>query len=252
GPTRPSTSSPSISTPARWCASPRTRGSTRSRPGRPTGGRSRSPPTARAAPASTSPTPTAPATRCGCGRASPPRWTGARSPGSDPDRANAGALTRVCVYPREMKLAAVDIGSNTLLLLVVEVASGGLLARRDECRFGRLGQGLDRSGRLAPEAIERSLAILRDYRAMLDQEGVARLAVVGTQALREADNAGDFLAPAGEILGAPVEVIRGEREAELVFRSVAEALPEVAGGDVVVCDVGGGSTELITGKGGRV
>ena len=153
------------------------------------------------------------------------------------------------------RYAAVDIGSNTLLLLVVEKdpeAPGGLRARRDECRFGRLGQGLDRSGQLAPEAIERSLEILRGYRATLDEDDVTRIAVVGTQALREATNAAEFLAPAGEILGAPVEVIRGEREAELVYRSVAESFPELAAGALLVVDVGGASTEVIVGRAGAV
>jgi exopolyphosphatase/guanosine-5'-triphosphate,3'-diphosphate pyrophosphatase len=152
-----------------------------------------------------------------------------------------------------MRFAAVDIGSNTLLLLVVEKgADGRLVAVRDECRFGRLGQGLDRSGRLADEAVERSLAICREYRAALDEAGAARVAAVGTQALREAANARDFVGAAEEILGVPIEIIAGEREAELVFGSVAAAFPELAAGDLVVCDVGGASTEIIVGRGGRI
>jgi exopolyphosphatase/guanosine-5'-triphosphate,3'-diphosphate pyrophosphatase len=150
------------------------------------------------------------------------------------------------------RFAAVDIGSNTLLLLVVEATDAGLAVRRDVCRFGRLGQGLDQSGELAEAAIERSLGVLREYRAALDEERVDRLAVVGTQALREARNADRFLRPAEEVLGAKVEVIRGEREAELVFRSVAEAFPELAGGPLVVADVGGGSTEFICGSAGVI
>jgi len=151
------------------------------------------------------------------------------------------------------RLAAVDIGTNTLLLLVAEVGPDGeLRAVRDECRFGRLGQGLDRSGQLAGEAIARSLAILREYRGFIDQAGADAVVAIGTQALREAANAGEFLGPAQEILGAPIEVVDGTREAELVYRSVAAAFPELAQGDLVVADVGGGSTEIIAGRGGAV
>jgi exopolyphosphatase/guanosine-5'-triphosphate,3'-diphosphate pyrophosphatase len=152
------------------------------------------------------------------------------------------------------RYAAVDIGSNTLLLLVVEEeAGGGLRARRDLCRFGRLGQGLDRTGRLADEAIARSLDILREYRSVLDEEApLAGLVALGTQAVREAANAAAFLAPAEAILGTAIEVVSGEREAALVFRSVVEAFPGLASGEVVVVDVGGASTEFIAGRGGVV
>ncbi len=149
------------------------------------------------------------------------------------------------------RLAAVDIGTNTLLLLVAEVGDGVRVVR-DEIRFGRLGQGLDRSGRLSGEAIERSLGFLREYREMVDAAQVAAVAAVGTQALREAANADEFLGPAREILGAPVEVIDGAREAALVYRSVVHAFPDLAAGDLVVADVGGGSTEVIAGRGGAV
>jgi exopolyphosphatase / guanosine-5'-triphosphate,3'-diphosphate pyrophosphatase len=151
------------------------------------------------------------------------------------------------------RLAAVDIGTNTLLLLIAEVgADGSLRAERDEVRFGRLGKGLDRSGRLAADAVERSLAILREYRQLIDAAGVEKVAAVGTQALREAANAADFLAPARDILGAAIEVVDGRREAELVYRSVAAAFPDLAAGELVVADVGGGSTEVIAGRGGVV
>ncbi len=151
------------------------------------------------------------------------------------------------------RYAAVDIGSNTLLLLVVEEESGGLRARRDLCKFGRLGQGLDRSGRLASEAIERSLAIAREYRSVLDEEApIAGIVALATQAVREASNGAEFVEPAEAILGVPIQVVSGEREAELVFRSVVEAFPDLAAGEVVVVDVGGASTEFIVGRGGQV
>jgi exopolyphosphatase/guanosine-5'-triphosphate,3'-diphosphate pyrophosphatase len=150
-----------------------------------------------------------------------------------------------------MRVAGFDIGSNTLLVLAAEVAGdGSLTAIADECRFGRLGQGLDASGALGPEAIERSLAILGEYRQRLEGLGIDRVGAVGTQALREASNAAAFLEPAAALIGAPVEVISGEREAELVFRATAAAFPELAAGVLVIADVGGGSTEITVGRDG--
>ncbi len=116
----------------------------------------------------------------------------------------------------------------------------------------RLGQGLDASGRLADAAIERSLAICREYAAVMAEHAVARRAVIGTQALREATNATAFTAPAEALLGAPIEIIAGPREAELAFGAVAATFPELRGTPYVVCDVGGGSTELIATDGRRV
>lgn len=150
------------------------------------------------------------------------------------------------------RFAVIDIGTNTLLLLVAERVDGALRSVVDLCRFGRLGQGLDATGRLADEAIARSLEICREYRAEMDRAGVDQIAVVGTQALREARNAAELVGPAEAILGATIEVIAGAREAELAYRSVAVGLPEVAGAPFVVVDVGGGSTELVASDGARV
>lgn len=148
-----------------------------------------------------------------------------------------------------MNHGVIDIGTNTLLLLVIAEGGGTL---EDLCRFGRLGEGLDATGKLAPEAIARALEICREYRGVLDLHGVAVPTVIATQALREATNARDFIAPAEAILGAPIEVIAGEREAELAAVAVAETFPELAGRPYLVVDVGGGSTEVIVTDGRRV
>lgn len=148
-----------------------------------------------------------------------------------------------------MNKAVIDIGTNTLLLLIVDEDLKRVV---DLCRFGRLGKGLDASGKLAPEAVARSLEICREYRAVLDEHGVATPRVIGTQALREAANAAEFVAPAQEILNAKLEVIGGSREAQLAFLSVARSFPDLAGEAFVVVDVGGGSTELITTDGAEV
>src|SRR5512144_874509 len=109
-------------------------------------------------------------------------------------------------------IAVIDIGTNTLLLLIVDDALHPIVDLR---RFGRLGNGLDATGRLADDAIANSLEICREYRRVMDQHGVARPIVIATQATREARNAADFVGPAEQILNATIEVIGGQREAEL-------------------------------------
>lgn len=151
------------------------------------------------------------------------------------------------------RVAAFDIGSNTLLMLVAEARDdGNLVAITDQCEFGRLGQGVDESGELNAAAIERSLAILGRFMAHAAPLDVGRIGAVGTQALREAENAASFLEPAAEILGTPIEVISGVREAELVYRATARSFPELAADVLVIADVGGGSTEIIVGRGGEL
>jgi exopolyphosphatase / guanosine-5'-triphosphate,3'-diphosphate pyrophosphatase len=150
------------------------------------------------------------------------------------------------------RIATLDIGTNTILLLVAEPGPDGLQAVRERCEFARLGQGMDASGAIADEALARGLGVLRDYRAVCDQLEVERIAAVGTQALREAANARDFLEPARQILGVEVEVISGEREAELVFRAVSESFPVLARDRLVVADVGGGSTEVTVAEAGQL
>jgi exopolyphosphatase/guanosine-5'-triphosphate,3'-diphosphate pyrophosphatase len=148
-----------------------------------------------------------------------------------------------------MRNAVIDIGTNTLLLLIVDEHVKPVV---DLCRFGRLGKGLDASGKLATESIAKSLEICREYRRMMDEQGVGKLSIIGTQALREATNAADFVGPAEQILGAPIEIIAGMREAELAATAVARTFPDLAHSRYVVVDVGGGSTELISVDSGRV
>lgn len=147
-----------------------------------------------------------------------------------------------------MNRAVIDIGTNTLLLLVVDPQRRRIV---DLCRFGRLGQGLDATGRLTDDAIARSLDICREYRAIMDDHHVGARYVIATQALREAANRDAFVAPAQQILGAPIEIITGTLEAELAYTAVAHTFRDLVGGYVVV-DVGGGSSEFIVSDGSRV
>jgi exopolyphosphatase/guanosine-5'-triphosphate,3'-diphosphate pyrophosphatase len=149
--------------------------------------------------------------------------------------------------------ASIDIGTNTTLLLVGRAAPGGgveVLAERAE--ITRLGRGIGTSGVLGGAGIAATLDVLRAY-ARIAREHGATIAAIGTEGLRQAKNARDFLDPAREILGNDVQVIDGEREASLTFRSVAESFPdEIGHGSVTVVDIGGGSTEIIVAERGAI
>ncbi|MGZ3406439.1 MAG: Ppx/GppA phosphatase family protein [Polyangia bacterium] len=145
-----------------------------------------------------------------------------------------------------MRLAAIDVGTNTALLTIAE--GGQPIEERAE--IVRLGEGLDRSGRLKDEAIARTVAVVAEFADAIARHGCTRVAAVTTEAVRKAANGGDFVAQASALLarvGGRMEVIDGEREARLSWRAVAASFPQLTGPRTVV-DIGGGSTELIVGE----
>ncbi|HEY8378254.1 MAG TPA: exopolyphosphatase, partial [Nannocystis sp.] len=144
--------------------------------------------------------------------------------------------------------AVIDIGTNSVLLLVARRRARGLEIALDRATITRLGKDVARTGVLAPDAIARTLAVLREYREVAAGYGATPLAVT-TEGVRLARNQGDFLGPAAEVLGSPVRLLSGAEEAELSYRSVAD---EVEGGPLRVLDIGGGSTELAVGEGVRL
>jgi exopolyphosphatase / guanosine-5'-triphosphate,3'-diphosphate pyrophosphatase len=149
------------------------------------------------------------------------------------------------------RVAAIDCGTNSIRLLVADVTTGsdGVPALRDvhrETRIVRLGQGVDATGVLAPEALERTRAALVDYTAVLRRKGAERVRMVATSATRDARNRDDFFGMVRETLDIDAEVISGDEEANLSFiGAVGDLDPE--DGPFVVVDVGGGSTELVVG-----
>lgn len=144
-----------------------------------------------------------------------------------------------------MRLAAIDIGTNSVLLLIVEQQTiHELKALEESATITRLGQGIDQSALLKGDAIKRTLATLAAYAKRIEQAGVKQTFAVGTSVLRDATNKDDFLIPATSILGCPIEVIAGKREAELVLSGVQSIFGELSPGTLIF-DVGGGSTELI-------
>ena len=143
-------------------------------------------------------------------------------------------------------LAALDCGTNSTRVLI-ETASGEVLAR--EMRITRLGQGVDASGTLAPEAIDRVLGVLEDFRDLMDHFGVSRGRLAATSAARDASNGPGFLAAASEVAGVTAEILSGEEEGALSFAGAMAGLTP-SGGDDVVLDIGGGSTEVVLMRGG--
>jgi exopolyphosphatase/guanosine-5'-triphosphate,3'-diphosphate pyrophosphatase len=147
------------------------------------------------------------------------------------------------------RVAAVDIGTNSTRLLVAEVDGAGsdtklnTLDRR--MRITRLGQGVDRARALAPEAIARTVDVLREYRDVLDDLGVERVRATATSAARDASNRDDFFTPATDVLGVAPELLSGEEEASLSFAGATADLD--APGPYLVVDIGGGSTEFVLG-----
>ncbi|WP_405860449.1 Ppx/GppA family phosphatase [Streptomyces sp. NBC_01515] len=149
------------------------------------------------------------------------------------------------------RVAAVDCGTNSIRLLVADVdpATGQLVDLDRRMTIVRLGQGVDKTGRLAPEALERTFAACRDYATVIKELGAERLRFVATSASRDASNRDDFVRGVLDILGVEPEVITGDEEAELSFTG---ATKELTGRDdlakpYLVVDIGGGSTEFVVG-----
>ena len=142
------------------------------------------------------------------------------------------------------RLAAIDVGTNSVRLLVAEPAGGTSFTTVERLmRITRLGQGVGATGALAPDAVERTLVVLREFRGVMDRLGVARVRITATSAARDATNRDDFFVPAEAIVGATVELLSGLEEGRLSFDgATADLDPSL--GPFLVIDIGGGSTEF--------
>ena len=147
-----------------------------------------------------------------------------------------------------MRVAAIDCGTNSTRLLIAESSDEApgftILDRR--MRITRLGQGVNATKLLAPEAIERTAAVLREYRSAMDELGVERVRITATSAARDAANRDDFFSVAKEIVGVEPELLSGDEEARLSFRGATADL-DPADGPFLIVDIGGGSTEFVVG-----
>lgn len=148
-----------------------------------------------------------------------------------------------------MRLGAIDIGTNSVRLLVADATGSGVdaslttLDRR--MRITRLGQGVDAARRLSPEAIERTVAVLREYGETIKELGVEKARATATSAARDAANRDAFFDAAEQALGVRPELLAGEEEARLSFLGATAGLTEPS--PFLVVDIGGGSTEFVLG-----
>jgi exopolyphosphatase/guanosine-5'-triphosphate,3'-diphosphate pyrophosphatase len=148
------------------------------------------------------------------------------------------------------RVAAVDIGTNSVRLLVADVDGSSprdakVVPLERRMRITRLGQGVDRTRAHAPEAIERTVAVLHEYRDVLDDLAVTAVRATATSAARDSSNRDDFFTAARDALGVVPELLSGEEEAELSFLGATADLDAPA--PYLVVDIGGGSTEFVLG-----
>ncbi|MET7342258.1 exopolyphosphatase [Streptomyces sp. NPDC087866] len=149
------------------------------------------------------------------------------------------------------RVAAIDCGTNSIRLLIAEAdpVTGELVEFARRMEIVRLGQDVDRTGRLAPEALERTFAACRQYAELIEEHGAEKVRFVATSASRDAENRDDFVRGVRDILGVGPEVISGDQEAAFSFDG---ATKELTGRDdlakpYLVVDIGGGSTEFVVG-----
>ena len=150
----------------------------------------------------------------------------------------------------DVRVAAIDCGTNSLRLLIADRVDGTLLEISRTMRIVRLGEDVDRTGRLAPAALQRAAVVLEEYRAMIDAADVRAIRMVATSAVRDAANRTEFDEMVERTLGHPGEVVSGATEAQLSFAGVCAGLDPTPGRRVLVADIGGGSTELVVGDPG--
>ncbi len=164
--------------------------------------------------------------------------------------------------PGAARVAAIDCGTNSLRLLVADIdpAAGRLTDVDRRMEIVRLGQGVDATGRLAPEALDRTLHALAGYAKIIRASSAGAVRMVATSATRDAANAADFVRGVQEVLGVPPEVLSGQDEAYLSFTGATAELAAPArpaagsgasapGAPYLVVDIGGGSTEFVLGEG---
>lgn len=156
-----------------------------------------------------------------------------------------------------MRVAAIDCGTNSVRLLIVDVRDGVLKDVERLMEIVRLGQGVDRTGRLAPDALERTFKAMRGYQELIDRHGAVATRVVATSATRDAANRQEFVDGVREIFGVEPEVVTGAEEAELSFTGATRGLVHISAETEVpqgpfppylVVDIGGGSTEFVVGS----
>lgn len=149
-----------------------------------------------------------------------------------------------------MRVATIDIGTNTVLLLIAErLGDGEVVAREERASITRLGQGVDKTHQLAPEAVARTNAVLDEYAQIIERHAVSSIDVVGTSAMRDAGGGDAVRDHVRRRLGVDARTITGEEEARITFAGALSGIRDIAtGANVRVFDIGGGSTEIVHGQ----
>ena len=160
-------------------------------------------------------------------------------------------ISNDCKKVVPLRVASIDIGTNTILLLIAEVEGEKLKPLFEMETIVRLGEGVHKNGVISPEAKKRGFQTLSHYLRRCQAMRVEKILAVGTSVLREAKNSEDFLYMVKVKLNLPIEIISGEEEAHLSFLAVAKDLQD-QNKSIIVVDVGGGSTEFILGKGALI
>ena len=145
-----------------------------------------------------------------------------------------------------MKIGAIDIGTNSMRLLVCDFINDELLNRKKFINTTRIGKGVDEYGFISQEAIRRNIDALKEFYKLSKSEGCDYIYCIGTSALRDSKNGDDFVRIAKEEIGIDIEIISGEEESNLGFLGVLKGANE--NDDILVIDIGGGSTEFILGN----
>ncbi|MGH7788657.1 MAG: HD domain-containing protein [Candidatus Binatia bacterium] len=144
-----------------------------------------------------------------------------------------------------MRIAAVDVGSNSIHMVVAQVEADGRFHVLDRAKeMVRLGRRTLSKGRLSPQAIEAGVRTLANFRTLAERQGVTRITAVATSAVREAANGGDFIQQVADDVGLRVKVIPGREEARLIYLGVRHAI-DLSGKPTLIVDIGGGSAEFI-------
>ena len=149
------------------------------------------------------------------------------------------------------RIAAIDVGTNTVMCLVADVLpDGSLEVLADEERFARLGEGVDETGRLSEASMDRVVARLAECKTTAERFDAETIVIGATSASRDATNTEELIRRVNDELGLDYRVLSGEEEAELSFRGALAVMPGMS--EACVLDVGGGSTEIVAGEGGAI
>lgn len=147
-----------------------------------------------------------------------------------------------------MKIGAIDIGTNSMRLLIADYNDNKIENRKKYINTTRIGQGVDQDGYITNEALERNLKALKEFSDKCNEEKCEKVYCMGTSALRDSKNGQDFINKAKKLTNIDVKIICGEEESNLGFMGVLEGTEGDKKEDILVIDIGGGSTEFVVGN----